>query len=135
MPQIIHTADAGRPVVRVELANPRGVFATLDLEDFDRLVEQGHSTSWFLNGAGPYRYVRSKTTRYLGGNETVARVILGSPRGYAVSYLNGDRLDLRRANLSLRAAGRARGQASAKDEFYDPSRSYQRPETADAQFA
>jgi hypothetical protein len=121
MPRILRLNEGGRDLVRVELSNARGLFATLDADDYERFVAAGHSTNWFLNGVGSSRYVRFNSPDVLGGIGTVARVITGTPHRHVVRYRNGDRLDLRRANLLL-TQGFAPGQTPARDEFYDPSR-------------
>lgn len=110
-PRILFTTGPeGAPVVKVELTNRPGLFATLDREDFDNLISWGFPRRWFLNPSGTgHAYVRFAPGRFKGSNETVARTLMQPGKGVIVTYRNGDRLDLRRANLLLRH-GRAAGQ-------------------------
>ena len=117
-PKTIHTTAAdGAPIVRVEMTNAPSVFATVDLEDWQSLVDAGFPNRWFLNHVGGgYRYVRFATDRYAGNLETVARTILGPGRGRVTSYRDGDRLNLRRTNLYT-AGGYAPGARPAEGDL------------------
>lgn len=109
-PRVIRTTDDYRQaIVRVELANRPGVFATVDEEDFHRMTAAGIKPRWVLNGAkGKPYYVRCYQADVAGGGGLVARQVLQAGRGQQVKYLNHDRLDLRKRNLVL-TAGWAKG--------------------------
>ena len=92
----------GQQIVLVPLAN-HDAPAKLLSEDWDYLGRQGISTQWTYNDNNRNRqYVRCPMRRQ-GNLETVARLITGAERGDVVSYLDGDRLNLRRDNLRVRA--------------------------------
>ena len=59
------TDQYGRKIVRVPLAKGRGD-ATIDEEDFDRLMEWGLSSQWFQPNSPWLRPGRAQ--RYTGGN-------------------------------------------------------------------
>lgn len=112
-PRILRTSDPdGRAVVRVEMANQRGLFAVMDAADFDDWIKAGRSPRMITNNNGPmtgtYRVVFYDRS-VAGGLAGVAREILRLGKGQVVAYLNSDRLDLRRCNLAIRR-GRAKGQ-------------------------
>lgn len=116
-PKIIRTVDrAGLAVVRVELANKRGLFVRMDAADYDAWTAAGRSTRFWLNQNGPltgtYRVVYPNPD-VAGSIAGVARDIMQPGLGQTVSYRNQDRLDLRRSNLEVRQ-GRAKGQSSAR---------------------
>lgn len=122
--KIIRTEDRdGSAIVRVELSNKRGIFITMDATDYDAWVSSGRSTRFMLNRNGPL----TGTHRVLyycpdvaGRMAGVAREILQPGLGRTTHYRDGDRLNLRRANLEIRE-GRARGQSPYQppvaDEF------------------
>jgi hypothetical protein len=68
-------------------------------EDFELLVKLGLSTQWNLN---PLGYVTAPCARAPGANVSVARVLLDCGPGQRVSYLDGNKLNLRRENLKLK---------------------------------
>ena len=88
-----------RVCVRVPLANGAGC-AELYEEDYEALMTQGISHKWSLNfnGSGRRGYVKVCTSNNV---RTVARLIMKAPAGRAVSYLDGNPLNLRRDNLIL----------------------------------
>lgn len=76
--------------------------AKLFVEDYEALIKAGYTDKWVLNDSGNgYCYVRCSATKQLGNTETIARLILGLPRGFQVKYRDHDRLNLRRDNLVL----------------------------------
>ncbi|WAC60785.1 hypothetical protein [Brevundimonas sp. SL130] len=120
-PNIIRTGNRdGDAVVRVEIANKRGVFVTMDAADYDAWVAAGRSTRFWLNRNGPltgtYRVVY-RDRSVAGGIAGVARELLQPGPGRVVQYRDQDRLNLCRRNLLVRS-GRAKGQAVAP-EFAD----------------
>ena len=54
---------------------------------------------WTEDGKG-YRYLAA-TVPGTGSHTTLARLLLGRPRGYRVTYVDGDRANLRPENLRL----------------------------------
>lgn len=110
---IMTTDEGGRLINLVPVAI--GKYATILTEDFDRLISQGISSTWFLSGDGKGRYYvaayhyRSKTT---GGRISVARLLLGLGESETVAYVTRDRLDLRPENI-VRASGYAKGKEIA----------------------
>jgi hypothetical protein len=109
---VIEATDRiGEAVVHVPLAN--GGHATVDAEDYRRLMREGVSPCWTLNEAGPCRsYVRVPNAKVEGRLEVVARLLTMPGRGMIVKYSNGDRTNLRQSNLYL-VRGRAPGQSAA----------------------
>lgn len=99
-PRVIHKfADDGAAVVLVEITNRRGRFATLDLSDWNEWCA-ARSCRLFLNDTGNgYQYVRASSDKVRGSLASVARELVAPGRGRIVSYLDGDRLNLRRKNL------------------------------------
>jgi len=101
----------GEPIALVPLANhskPAKVFR----DDLDRLVAAGYSDQWTFNKAGPpYSYVRCAVSNRRGNLVSVARLILNAPSGRVVTYLDENRLNLRRDNLTLKP-GNAKGVTS-----------------------
>lgn len=82
--------------------------ATMYAEDYRRIAEIGWSTHWSLvRTAGKNKYVLANV-RALAGHRrtiTVARLVMAAQRGERVSHIDGDKLNLRRDNLSLRKGG------------------------------
>lgn len=104
----IHKRSAlGARTVHVPLANNERC-AVLDEEDFIWLIANGLTGNWTFNNASPgFSYVRAPCAK-TGNIVTVARLIIGAGRGQAVKYRDGDRMNLRRANLYLSAAKHAK---------------------------
>lgn len=79
-------------------------FAVLDREDFDRIEAEGHPLHWYLNTRSKsdpkHAYVKFHAKGL--NNRRVAHLVAQIPQGRKVSYSNGNRLDLRRANLVIR---------------------------------
>lgn len=94
--------ERGTPIAVVPLA--RGGTAKINAADYHDLVALGVSPNWTLNsgGEGP-SYVRA-SLRYVPAN--ITRFLLNPRADEIVSYRNGDRTDLRRANLYLRQVRR-----------------------------
>lgn len=84
-----------------------GSSVAIDRDDFDRLVAEGLSLNWFLSGNGNGRYYVSVRHPRFGNTVPVARHIMRAGRGQVVQYRSGDRLDLRKANLT-RSEGAAK---------------------------
>lgn len=92
-------ADGG-PVVLVELSNRPGVYAKLDRTDWDDWINAGRSTKFFANGNGVgAEYVFHYDPTRPGKNTLVARTLASPGKRKVTRYANGDRTDLRRANL------------------------------------
>lgn len=117
-PKIIRERDeGGRAVVRVELAKQRGLFVTMDAADYDQWIAAGRDTRFILNRNGPLtgtHRVVFYDRAVAGGIAGVARQIINPGRGKVVRYRDGDRLNLRRANLDVQG-GKARGQSTLAD--------------------
>lgn len=105
-----------------EVPLPRGRTVVIDGADFDRLLEGGVSPAWFLNGNGKgLHYVRAQARRFGVPNLVqVARLITEPPPGCTVRYLDGNRLNLRRANLAIVAAA-SRAKARERDFGLPPA--------------
>ena len=85
-----------------------GVFATVYAEDYERVCQK-NERRWFLKKAGSLEYVTLKHTKRGKNQEPanhlpVAWIILDVwPKdGMEVTYLDGDRLNLRSDNLAER---------------------------------
>lgn len=117
-PQITHaTASDGAPIVKVPLGNRPGLFATIDLADFQSWEASGHSIRWFINGNGfGQEYVKFARQGVAGGVHGVARLALGVGNGWRLSYRNGDRTNLCRSNLRVKR-GRAIGPTLTGTQF------------------
>lgn len=102
------TDENGAPIVIVPLAT--GQTARVDLADWEALLLRGVSPNWTRNTAvNGFAYVRARAA---GQNLLmVAREILGARPREIVSHRNGDRTDLRRANLKISTGGRAKARA------------------------
>ena len=97
----------GTTVVMVPLAHDLGP-ATLDPEDFARLMAEGWSDRWFLNENS----VRVRYNAVRGSLTNVARLVTGARPGQVVRYADGNRLNLRRSNLYT-VRGNAKGPTAA----------------------
>lgn len=96
------TAPDGGRIVIVPLTGGRS--ATIDEADYEWALSIGLSPAWVLNDAGNgLCYVRSRRSAEFGAtnNVQVARVLMTPPPGCVVKHADGDRLNLRRANLSV----------------------------------
>lgn len=94
-----HDPD-GREVVGVRLSN-HSERAWLYRRDYEAIVAEYGGGRWFANSNGTGRsYVRLKDPA-LRNNRTVARLVLGNPIRSAISYRDGDRLNLRSSNLEV----------------------------------
>lgn len=95
--------DKGNPVVRVILGKSRKQ-VTLDADDYQKLIDRGISTNWFLNRNSSNRaYVRVHAPR-LGdtkNTESVQRLIMNPGPSECVRIIDGDTLNLRRSNLKI----------------------------------
>jgi hypothetical protein len=107
-PRIHRGTIGGEPIVRVEMINLKGVFATVAAEDWDAWVAAGRSQRWLLNssGRGQPSYVRAVDLGVPGQLVTVARELHNPGKGCAVRYRDDDRLNLRRSNLYVASAKR-----------------------------
>lgn len=101
-PPTFSTDDRGNPVVLIELGGNAGT-ATVDREDFDRLVGMGVSLNWVLGRTGTTSTRKPSVRVRHGGNCTavVARLILDAPDTSQVRYASSDRLNLTRRNIRL----------------------------------
>ena len=82
-----------------------GGFAIVDEGDLGHVLAPGISPAWFLNGGG-YVRTRAPTRLGIGNNVQVARVIMEPPARCVVKYRDGNKLNLRRANLYLEKTNR-----------------------------
>lgn len=76
--------------------------AVIDRADFDRIIASGVSDQWVLNrGSGRgIGFVRAKTIE--GRLVTIARLVSGVTIAHRpVRYVNGNPLDIRKANLRI----------------------------------
>jgi hypothetical protein len=91
----------------------------VDRDDFDAMQAMGLSFAWTLNGNGKGSPPRVKASHAraeaTGSLITPARIITGAGARQRVRYLDGNRLNLRRANLYLCTflAGNAKGREAA----------------------
>ena len=105
------TREGGKTITLVPLAgspDPARLFA----EDFDAIKSAGFSDQWQLdsNGKGSaYVRARRRDPAAKARSIAVARLIMRPEPGEKVIYLDGNRLNLRRDNLTLeRGARRAK---------------------------
>lgn len=106
--QILHDKDDnGNNVVKVPLSNTNN-YATISELDFNDLMDLGLSPEWKQGADGIVQArVPGRT------NLSVARLITDAST-QRVSYLNGDKTDLRRGNLVLDGNG-LRARVRARD--------------------
>lgn len=105
------THEGGKTITLVPLAgstDPAQLFA----EDFDAIKAAGFSDQWQLDSSGNgYAYVRAhrRDPAAKARSISVVRLIMKPEPGEKVCYLDGNRLNLRRDNLTLeRGARRAK---------------------------
>jgi hypothetical protein len=102
------TTDAdGLELAHVALANTEQR-ATLHADDFRQLMAAGWSKHWALtNTGGRFEYVLAYARGPLNNPRTVpvARLIAQAPKGRRVTYIDGDRTNLRRDNLRIVKGG------------------------------
>lgn len=92
------TDHNGEPIVHVPLAT--GETATLDRGDWDRLAASGVSPNWTCNPNGHgASYVRVGDASLRGKLAIISRRIMDAQPGEMIRYRDGNRLNLRRANL------------------------------------
>ena len=100
---IFHAVDTdGTEVVKVMMK--RGTFCTLYASSYEMIKTLYVSMTFQINDNGNgCAYIRTNNRR--GGHysqyEQVARLILGSPKGKIVRYIDGDRTNLRLNNLQV----------------------------------
>ena len=98
----VYTDPQGNRIVRVGVAP--GLFAEVGETDWLR-VRRDFGEQWGLSsttGRGGHRYVVVLRERGRDGTVAVARAILCGTVGQQVSYRDGNRLNLRQANLYTR---------------------------------
>lgn len=98
---IIHVTDpTGWEVVSVRISNAPDKTAWLYREDYERIAAQ-YPGAWTLSDVRPghagYVRVRSKDARSI----YVARIVAHAPYRSAISFWDGDPLNLRGANISV----------------------------------
>ncbi|MCE7031726.1 hypothetical protein LY625_03685 [Lysobacter sp. GX 14042] len=83
--------------------------AIIYADDLTRLVADGVSLNWQLNSNGSAELARSYVKVSLPGKDgrVVARLVYGARPKEQVRYRNGNRLDLRRPNLTTASGGNA----------------------------
>jgi hypothetical protein len=98
------TTDAdGQQLVHAALANTDRR-ATLYAEDYERILAMGFSPCWSITSTGgrfEYVLVAARSTANGKRSLTVARLVAEAGKGQRVGYLDGDRLNLRRDNLTI----------------------------------
>jgi hypothetical protein len=94
----VRTKDhQGQTIVHIKLND--GTQATTDPQSYNRLINRGVSTFWFLNSnANGKHYVR---VQHQGRVQTVSRLITDAPANSNVRSINGDPRDLRKQNLKV----------------------------------
>jgi hypothetical protein len=98
----------GRDIVSVPIAGNRR--AVLYEEDFDLLMDLGVPVHWSMHLGS----VKARPAR--GYDLSIARLIVDAGGNHQIEHLNGDKTDLRRANLILKTGigkHRARDQLAA----------------------
>jgi len=75
----------------------KGYFATIDEEDFARVMAAANSWHANTRPGGPYAEARDHNQRRL----LMHRVITGAPKGMVVDHINHNTLDNRKVNLRV----------------------------------
>lgn len=102
------THEGGKTIILVPLAGGHAS-AKLFPEDFEAITAAGYSDQWRLdsNGHGSaYVRARRKDPASKAAAIAIARLIMRPERGEKVCYLDGNRLNLRRDNLTLERGAR-----------------------------
>ena len=87
-------------VVKVELSNRPGVFATLDATDWTAWIAAGLTRTLFAAGNGQGKeYILHFDPAHPHSGASVARTLVNPGPGKVAKYFNGDPTDLRRANI------------------------------------
>ena len=75
----------------------------MDAADYHKLMARGVSPNWtaITDNKSGFTYVCVFINGSTVTNSFVSRLILGTKKGGRVTFLNGDRLDLRRGNLHV----------------------------------
>lgn len=112
-----YTTDTdGQELAHIALANT-DQRATLYAEDFRQLMVEGWSRHWTLaNTGGRFEYVLANVRGPMNNPRTVpvARLIAQAAKGRRVTYIDGDRTNLRRDNLRIvKGGGLTKAHASA----------------------
>lgn len=96
------TDIGGEPVFRVPLIGRGGTgkFALLDAEGLDALTWAG-ARALYLTGDGSGNAYVAFLRAPSHHAAMASRMIINAPQGRRVVYLNGDRMDLRTANLAV----------------------------------
>lgn len=123
---ITFTHDDGLEIAHVPLRNrQREVIGTAIIErgDLEALQAAGVPTPWFLNtSSSGHAYVNAPERDHRGRSLPVARAVLGTGKGTIVRYRDGNRLNLRRANLYLAKHAAAKGKTPlAGSDFAETS--------------
>ena len=100
----VRFSDDGLTVF-VDLASGRS--AMIDRDDYERFNRDGLSMNWYTTTDRHGNHYVHAHNPQLGNIVTVARLIMRAGRGEVISYYNGNRFDLRKANLR-RGEGAAR---------------------------
>ncbi len=111
----VRTTDPdGTPVVLVPIKHS-DLCATVNEEDFDRMMEAGFSDQWWFEETYPgCKYVRVTDPSLASNNLTISRLVVEAGARQIVKYRDGDRLNLRRENLYT-LVGHAKRPASTND--------------------
>jgi hypothetical protein len=104
LPFVTHAiAPDGAEIVYIALANHTEP-ATILREDFDEFQARGLSLLWTLNSNGHGNsYVKMGASMTKGNLVQVGRIIARARGKTMVRYLDGNRLNMKRGNLALRA--------------------------------
>lgn len=99
---VLHSRDDdGRLVVGVPLSNRPGERAWLYQTDYEALLAEYGTHSWYVNSNGSGGlYVRMKS-RDRQNNVMVARLVMADPLARRIRYRDGDTLNLRARNLEV----------------------------------
>jgi hypothetical protein len=93
--------DRARPIVRVPLTSPAGLYVTLDAADYDQWVAEGRSLRWRLNDNGAGTFLRVVCSGPAGCRVSVGRLLANARPDQRVGWSDRDPLNLRRTNLRV----------------------------------
>lgn len=112
----------GRPALGIALSGTdgQGRFALVDPAGLEALQRAG-ARALYLVGDGRgleyVTYLRPPSRHSRARAQTAARAVCGDPKAHRIEYRNGDRLDLRSANLHVRDyAGVGAGQRPPRSQ-------------------
>lgn len=90
--------ERGKSLAVVPLSRSGENDAVLEQQDYEMLIAAGVSPNWHTVGG-------SVTAHTPKGQRLIGRILMGAEAGEQVRYLDGNTLNLRRSNMTLKIGG------------------------------